>query len=170
MQATRSPRKSMSTPSLPDNALAKKVLEEIEKIDAEAKQKKLAQLDSLETAKQNILQRIRELQHQLGHIEKAMEIINDGKVVRSKPEKIEKRGRRNLDEIRDRVCRWMESHKGEKYAARDLVREFNELRDVPMSYLLKPLVQSGKIKTDLSEGPKRPKYFVAEGCKEQTCA
>ena len=143
---------------LPDNALAKKVLEEIERIDADAKKKKLAQMDSLQQAKNNILQRIRELQHQLGHIDKAMETINDGKAVRSKPEK---RVRRDLEEVRGRVGRWMEGRKGQKFGAGDLAKEFSELEGVPVSMFLKPLVEAGTVKVDASEGNRRQKYFVS---------
>ena len=160
MQATGKNRKTSVAPTeLPDNALAKKVLEEIQKIDADAKQKKLAQIESLVQAKDNILERMRQLQHQLAHIENAIATIN-GKPVHPRGEK---KPRRDLEEVRIRVGRWMEGHKGQQFMAGDLTREFPELDGVAISLFIKPLVQAGTVKTDASEGNRRTKYFVAEG-------
>jgi hypothetical protein len=75
----------------------------------------------------------------------------------------ERRERRNLEEVRERVGRWMEGRKGQKFMAGDLVREFPELDGVAVSIFMKPLVEAGKVKTDTSEGNRRMKYFVAEG-------
>ena len=160
MQAIAKNRKTSAAPAeLPDNALAKKVLEEIQKIDADAKEKKLAQVDSLLEAKDNILERMRQLQHQLAHIEGAIGTIN-GKPVHPKGEK---KPRRDLEEVRIRVGRWMEGRKGQKFMAGDLTREFPELDGVAISLFIKPLVVAGTVKTDTSEGNRRTKYFVAEG-------
>jgi hypothetical protein len=154
MQSTaKSPRKSAS---LPDNSLARKAIEAIQQIEEEAKGKKMAQLESLQSAKAAILERQNELNHQLSQIDAAIASIKGAPVQR------EKRVRRNLDEDRERVARWMTGHKGQKFGAGDLVREFPELEGTVMSAFLKPLVHSGRIQTDISEGIRRTKYFVAE--------
>ena len=154
MQATsKAQRKSVS---LPDNSLAKKAIETIAQIDREASEKKMAQLESLQSAKAAIHERMNELNHQLSQIESAIASI------KGSPEKKERRARRNLDEDRERVSRWMTGRKGQKFAAGDLIREFPELEGTVMSAFLKPLVQEGKIQTDTSEGIRRTKYFVAE--------
>ena len=159
MQATSKNRKAIAAiKELPDNALAKKVLEEIERIDAEAKERKLAQVESLQEARANIVERMRQLEHQLGHIDRAIAAVS-GKPMAARGER---KARRDLEEIRGRVGRWMEGHKGERYQAGDLVREFPELDGVAISLFIKPLVDAGTVKTDVSEGVRRMKYFVAE--------
>jgi len=149
--------KNQVVPVLPDNALAKQTLHAIEQIDREAHEKKLAQFEQLKSAKVTILDRIDELNHQLAQIDKAMEAITG----RPAPAR-EKGGRRDLKEVRERVARWMEGHKGQRFNAADLAREFPELEGVAISYLFKPLVESGKVHTDTSDGPKRLKYFMPE--------
>ena len=152
------PRKiKPSAPALPDNALAKQALDAIREIDRDAQEKKLAQMEQLKTAKATIMDRINEFNHQLAQIDKAMEAITG----RPAPAR-ENRGRRNLKEVRERVERWMEGHKGEKFGAGDLAREFPELQGVSVSMFLKPVVESGKIHTDASDGIRRTKYFVPE--------
>jgi seryl-tRNA synthetase len=141
-----------------DNALAKQAMDAIRQIDTEAHEKKLAQLEQLKSARATILERINELHHQRAQIDKAMEAIT----VRSAPSR-EKGGRRNLKEVKERVAQWMEGRKGQKFNAADLVKEFPELQGVSISMILKPLVESGKVHTDASDGAKRLKYFVAEG-------
>ena len=155
----RSKKPNKSAPILADNAFAKNALDAIEQIDKEAKQKKLAQLESLQAARGTLLERQNELNHQLEQIDKAIAAVT-GKPFHPKEER---RARRNWDEVRERVGRWMVGRQGQKFAAGDLAREFPELEGVAISYLLKPLVEAGKIKTDASDGPKRVKYFVAEG-------
>jgi len=54
----------------------------------------------------------------------------------------------------------MEGRKGEKFMARDLAREFPELKGVQVSIFMKPLIDSAKIKTDAGEGIQRMKYFA----------
>jgi predicted nuclease with TOPRIM domain len=140
--------------NLPDNAIARKALETIDLIEQEAKNKKLAQMESLQSAKAAIHERLNELNHQLEQINDAIGAIKGEKATR------EKRTRRNLDGERDRVARWMEGRRGQRFGAGDLVREFPELDGTPISIFLKPLVENGKIKTDASEGIRRMKYFV----------
>src|SRR4051812_14213406 len=125
MSAVKNPRKGSA---LPDNAIARKALETIDQIEQEAQEKKLAQLESLTTAKVNITERIDELNHQLEQINTAIAAIKGDKG----PPK-EKRVRRNLEGERDRVARWMEGHRGEKFGAGDLTREFPELEGTPIS-------------------------------------
>ena len=147
-----------NVPAVRDNALAKQTLEAIRKIDSEAHEKKLAQLEQLKTAKTTILGRVSELNHQLAQIDTAMEAITG----HAAPAR-EKGGRRSLTEVRQRVEQWMEGHKGQKFNAGDLVREFAELEGVSISFLVKPLVAAGKVRVDASDGAKRLKYFMPEG-------
>ncbi|HUO07490.1 MAG TPA: hypothetical protein VM008_04255 [Phycisphaerae bacterium] len=140
---------------LPDNALAKQAIENIAKIEREAQQKKLEQLEGLKGAKAAILERMNELTHQLQQIDKAISAVT-GEPAPSR----EKRERRDWSDTRERVGRWMEARKGEKFAAGQLVKEFPELDGQVVSIFLRPLVESGKVKTDASEGVRRTKYFV----------
>ncbi|HVT82279.1 MAG TPA: hypothetical protein VHM90_16675 [Phycisphaerae bacterium] len=150
-------KKAKASGPLPDNALAKQALETIAAIEREADQKKQAQLESLESAKAAILERMNELTHQLAQIDKAVAAITG----RPAPTR-EKRTRRDLSEVRERVGRWMEGRKGQQFSAGDLQREFAELEDVAVSVFMKPLIEEGKVQTDTSEGIRRMKYFVSE--------
>jgi hypothetical protein len=143
--------------ALPDNSLARKAIENIQLIEEEAKAKKMAQLESLQSAKAALHERINELNHQLVQIDNAIASIKGA----PEPKK-ERRPRRNLDEDRERVARWLTGRKGQKFGAGDLVREFPELEGVVMSIFLKPLMQAGHLQTDTTEGIRRTKYFVAE--------
>jgi len=152
------PRKlKAAVPVLPDNALAKQALDAIRQIDSEAHEKKLVQLEQLKSAKATIMARMDELNHQLGQIDKAMEAVTGHPA----PAR-EKGNRRDLKEVRERVARWMEGHKGQKFNAGDLVREFPDLEGVSISWFVKPLVESGKVQIDASDGAKRLKYFMPE--------
>ena len=148
-----------NVPAVKDNALAKQAMDAIREIEREAQEKKLAQLEQLKTAKATIMSRLTELQHQMAQIDKAMETITGEAAAPAR----EKGTRRNLTEVRERVGRWMEGRKGQQYGAGDLVKEFPELEGVSVSWFLKPLVESGLVKTDASEGAKRLRYFVPEG-------
>jgi hypothetical protein len=154
------PRKTKEVETaMPDNAMAKQALDAIRQIERETQEKKQAQVEKLKAAKASLLDRMGELERQLAQIDKAMEAISG--------EPAEERGggggeRRNLKEVRERVDRWMEGHKGQKLAPGDLVREFPELEGVSISTFLKPLVDSKKVQTDDTDGPKRLKYFVPE--------
>jgi len=145
--------------TLADNAIAKKALEEIQKIEDEAKQKKFAQLESLQQVKANILDRMEELQHQLAQVDNAITMIT-GAGSKASASRQPKRTYRNLDEERDRVARWMVARKGERFMAGDLAKEFPELDGFKISLFLKPLMQAGTVKTDDSEGHRRMRYFV----------
>ena len=147
--------------SLADNAIAKKALEEIQRIEAEAKQKKLAQRESLEQTRTTILDRIKELNHQLAQVDGALAMI-DGKKP-PQPRSVsgtEKKPRRDWDEVRDRVLRWMEARPDQKFHARDLVNAFPELEGQQVSLFLKPLRATLKIRTDKTEGVKNVRYYV----------
>jgi hypothetical protein len=140
---------------MPENALAKKAMDEIGRIEREAQDKKLAQLDSLQTAKAHLLDRMRDIQREVDQIDEAISHIT-GKAMSK-----ERRERRDLSGERERVARWMAGRQGQQFSASDLVREFPELDGTPISIFLKPLVESGRIKTDASGGIRRTKYFVA---------
>jgi hypothetical protein len=150
-------KKSKNAAPLPDNALAKQALEAIDQIEREAEQKKLAQAEGLKEARETIMKRIGELNHQLEQLDKALSAITG-----EAPAPKERRQRRDLNEIRERVGRWMEGRRGQKFSAGDLQREFPELEGVAVSIFLKPLVEENKVKTDASEGIRRMKYFVAD--------
>jgi hypothetical protein len=150
------PKKTKAAPpALPDNALAKQALDSIKQIEREAQDKKMAQLEVLKGARATIMERVTELNHQLAQIDKTMEAITG-----TPAPSHERRERRNLEEIRERVGRWMEGHRGEKFAAGQLAAEFPELDGVAISIFLKPLVEAGKVHTDASDGVRRMKYFV----------
>ena len=68
--------------------------------------------------------------------------------------------RRDLSDVRERMGRWLEARRGEKFNAGPLAREFPELQGTAVSYVLKPLVEAGRVQVDASEGMKRPKYFA----------
>src|SRR6185369_8961220 len=103
------PRKNNAKASggLPDNALAKQAMDTIKQIEREAQDKKLQQLESLKTARITIMERISELQHQLTQLDKAMEAITGHAPAGTG----ERRERRNLEEVRQRVARWMEGRR-----------------------------------------------------------
>ena len=145
-------------PVLPDNALAKQAMDAIRQIDSEAHEKKLAQFEQLKSAKITLLDRVDELNNQLGQIDQTVEAIT-GHPAPSR----EKGSRRDLKEVRERVERWMEGHRGQKFNAGDLAGEFSELQGASISMFLKPLVASGKVQIDVSDGSRRLKYFVPEG-------
>src|SRR5262249_48078276 len=108
------------------------------------------------SAKAAILERINELTHQLQQLDKAISAVT-GEPTPSR----EKRERRDWSETRERVGRGVEARRGEKVAAGGLVKEFPELDGQVVSIFLRPLVESGKVKTDATEGVRRTKYFVA---------
>lgn len=150
-------RSRRETRPFPDNALLITAMEAVHQIDAEAKRKKMVQLESLQAAKSGIERRLGELNHQLEQIDAAIESIQGSPVARH-----EKRVRRNWDVERERVVQWLVDHKGQKFAAGDLIREFPALEGVVFSILLKQPIQAGKVKTEISEGIRRSKYYATE--------
>jgi len=151
-----------------DNAIAKKALEEIQKIEAEARQKKLEQRESLEQTRTHILDRIEELRRQLAQVDGALAMIDGKKPPQPRPESDSgKKPRRNWDEVRDRVFHWMEARPSQKFHARDLVNEFPELEGQQVSLFLKPLRDVLKIRTDKSEGAQNVKYYVLGPSSEE---
>jgi len=152
-------RRRDKAPSLAENAFARKALEELKKIDAEAMEKKRAQLGELKEAKSSIVKRIEELNHQIKQIDDAIKAIGDVKPSQPKP-RPEKKRRRDWGEVRERIANWLTTHKGEKYLAPILVEHFPELRGQQVSLILKPLRIAGRIQTDTDEGVLKTKYFV----------
>ena len=144
-----------SKTSLPENAMARTAIEAVAQIDAEAKQKKMVQLESLQSAKAAIQKRVEELDHQIAQIDTVIASITGSRAPNGK------RARRSWDEDRNRIMLWMGARKDQKFAARDLTQEFPELEGVVMSVFLKPLIQEGKVQVDAHEGIRRSKYFVA---------
>jgi hypothetical protein len=141
-----------------DNAIAKKALEAIQQIEKEAQAKKLAQLDELQSAKAAIHERINDMTHQLKQIDAAIAAI----LGKDAPAPKKQRDRRELADVRERVGRLMQGRKDQKFGAGELVKEFPELDGVGISMFLKPLIVAGQIKTDVSDGIRRTKYFSAE--------
>jgi len=147
-----SPRESVT---LPDNAMAR-AIEAVQKIDAEAKQKKMVQLESLQMARAAIQKRVDELNHQVAQIDAVVASVSGTSIQR------EKHVRKNWEIVRGHVVQWMANRKGQKFSAGDLIRAFPELEGTVMTVLFKSLLQEGKVKADISEGIRRSKYFVAE--------
>ncbi len=144
---TKSPPKEK-----PGNALVQNALDSLRQIDADAKQKKLAQLASLNAARDQIAQRLKELQHQLDQIGKVFE------VVRGQP--AEARPRRKLDGLRQQTHAWLMDRAYSRFRAGEIAKAIPELEGANMSYLLAPLVKAGKVKMDKSGGIRRAEYYV----------
>jgi len=125
------------------NAIARQALDKIKEIDRQAQAEKDKQLESLHQAREAITTRIAELEHQQSEIDVAIASIT-GK----SPEKTkERRKRTDMTEARQRVVRWMQSHKGTRYSAAQLLAEFPELAeaDVKISMFLKAAVEAGEL-------------------------
>jgi len=151
--SVRSPRQSTVHT---EDSLIRTALDAVRQIEAEAKQKKMQQFESLRSAKVTIEQRLGELNHQLAQIDAVISTITGS------PSPTGKRIHRNWDEARERVKQWLAGRKGQKFAASDLIREFPELKDTVMSVFLKAAIREGNVQVDTSEGVRRSKYFVAE--------
>jgi hypothetical protein len=141
----------------PDNAVARQALETVAQINREAQLKKRAQVEALNQSRAAILAQLKDIQHQIAQIDAALAAIT-GQPAAATP----RAGRRDLSDVRERMGRWIEARRGAKFGAGALAREFPELGDTAVSYLLKPLVESGRLHTDASEGMKRPKYFAPD--------
>jgi hypothetical protein len=137
-----------------ENAIARKAIEEIARIDREAEQKKREQVTQLQEAAENIRKRIGELQHQLEQVEATIVRVT-GKTPKSKGV------RNNHGDLRERVVRWMGSRVGEKFGASDLQREFPEMKAVTsVAIFLKKPIQEGRVLTERSNGPRSTVYSV----------
>jgi hypothetical protein len=143
--------KKPTPPQPKGNALADSALAAIDQIERD---KKRAQLESLDAAREQIAGRIKELEHQLTQINKVFELVN------GKPVVTEPRQRRNLDDVRGRLLNWLTAHQGQRYAAGEIIREFPELDGSPVSTILMPLINNKKIAVDKTEGMRRAKYYV----------
>jgi len=88
--------------SVPENALAQEVFQENEPIDQKARQKKVAQLESLMSARTAVIERIGEMVHQIKQIDTPIETLTRRPASsRSGAE------RRNWSEVRERVGDWI---------------------------------------------------------------
>ena len=139
----------------PSSDLARQVLDSIAQIEHEAQQKKRAQVDGLRQSRRAILDQLKDLRRQIAQIDGAMAAISGA----TAPAKAKGR-RRDLSDVRERMGRWLEARRGEKFSAGTLAREFPELLGTAVSYVLKPLVGAGRVQVDASEGMKRPTYFA----------
>jgi hypothetical protein len=139
-----------------DNAFAKKALEAIQQIDAEASRRKQEQLESLREALGNIDQRIDDLQHQRQQVVEAISKIT------GKPAPAGRKPRGSHDELRARLLRWLAGHPGEWYTAGDLQREFPELEGMAsIAMFLKKPITEGQVKVDKTGGNRNTKYSAA---------
>jgi hypothetical protein len=150
--------KSKGQKSGPENAFAKKALEAIAQIEREAEQRKHEQLESLREAKAAVIERLNELNQQLGQLDKAIGAIT-GRPVKAPGEV---RQRRDWSDVRERVVRWMGGRSGQKFGAGDLIREFPELDGQVMSVFLRGPIEDGNVKTDVTEGVRRTKYYIEQ--------
>jgi hypothetical protein len=140
--------------SNPDSAVAAKVLEALSAIDAEANRKKAEQVTGLRTALAAINSRIHELERQRDQVEQAIGQISGRKILMQG-----RRPRDYLDELRERVVRWLISHPGKTYTARELHSEFPELKPFPsLVTFFKKAIAKGLIAVDKSGGPVRTRY------------
>jgi hypothetical protein len=150
----RAANSNVDLSAVTDDNVTRQALEAVAQINREAQQKKHAQLETLRQSRAAILTQLKDIQRQIDDIDKALAAITG----RRAPEP--KSGRRDLSDLRERMGRWIESRRGEKFGAGVLAGEFPELGDTAVSYILKPFVESGRLLTDASEGPKRPKYYA----------
>lgn len=143
-----------------DNAIAKKALEAIAAIDAEASRKKAEQVGGLQDALRAIDARMAELKGQRQQVEEALEKIAGKKVLaKARGPRIP---RQDYQELRERLVRWMKSHAPQTYTAKELQREFPELKTFPsLVMFLKKQIEQGLVTVDKSGGPINTKYAAA---------
>ncbi len=139
----------------PSSTLAREALDAVAQIDHEARQKKHAQMDGLRQSRRAILDQLKHFRREIDQIDRALAAISGT----SAPAKVIA-ARRDLSDVRERMGLWLEARRGEKFNAGLLAREFPELQGTAVSYVLKPLVEVGRIQADASAGMKRPKYFA----------
>ena len=144
-----------SSSEAPSSDLARQVLDSVAQIEQEAQQKKRDQADGLRQSRRAILDQIRDFRRQADQIDHALAAISGTSSLAKA-----KGTRRDLNDVRERMGRWLEAHRGEKFNAGILTHEFPELQGTAVSYVLKPLVAVGRVQADASEGVKRPKYFA----------
>jgi hypothetical protein len=137
-----------------DDVFARQALEAVAQINREADLKRKAQVETLLHSRDAIRTQIKDVQSHIAQLDAAIAAITGQRPPAPRS------GRRDLSDVRERMGCWIEARRGEKFGAGVLAREFPELGDTAVSYLLKPLVESGRLKTDASEGAKRPKYFA----------
>ncbi|HVS71913.1 MAG TPA: hypothetical protein VHQ47_11715 [Phycisphaerae bacterium] len=144
------------SPQAADNAFAKKALEAIQQIDAEASRRKAEQLESLREALGNIDQRLADLSYQRQQVEEAISKIT------GKAAPVQRKPRGSHDELRSRLLRWLGSHPGQWYTAGDLQREFPELEGIPsVAMFLKKPISEGAVQVDKTGGNRNTKYSAS---------
>jgi hypothetical protein len=123
------------------NALARQAMERIREIDRKAAAEKHEQVEGLVQARAAIENRLAELHHQQGEIDAAIaQIVGTS----HKPSQT-RRPRSDHKDLRERLVRWLQAHKGERYSFRQLAGEFPELADVSFAIFIKPVVETGQI-------------------------
>ena len=173
----KAPRRSQAGNSqasdLARNAVAI-ALDVFEQIDTEAKRKKLAQIESLKKARDGALKQIEDLKRQIAQLDEAIAIGDGIKLPQSKTtqpksalpktpapaEPARRRPRRKLGNLRKRIIRFLETNKGKKFSAPELLKEFPALKGIQVSGFLKSLRDAGKIQDDISEGIIKTKYYI----------
>lgn len=139
------------------NTAVRKALDAITAIEAEARRKKMEQLDGLREALRNIDQRIDELAHQRQQVEFAITKIT-GKIPETPPPRRSRKNSGN-DDLPERVVRWLESRAGEWFTSSQLQAEFVELKDLPsIAAFLKNPIEGGVVVVDRNGGPRNTKY------------
>ena len=136
------------------NALARQALEAIRKIEQEANEKKLLQLEGLKEAKAKIQERVVELLAQEDEIDKAIATITGGGRATSR----EAKSRTDLTGVRERVVRWMGGRPGEKFTAGQLQKEFAELKGQSVALFMRPALRAGQLQ---KEGALRGTVYFA---------
>ncbi len=137
------------------NAVAHAALAALDQIEADAAAKRLAQLESLNAARAQVQQRVKELAHQVEQIERVVATVT------GRPAKV-KGGRRDLSELRRQVSQMLGESKGRKFKAGDIARAIPAASGTAMTVLLGPLIKSGVVKVDASRGVRNSTYFCME--------
>jgi len=143
--------KSSSKPAV-SNAFVDQALERWRAIEREAEEKKHNELKNLHAAMGKIDERIAELVAQ-------KKLITDAIGQVGSPRRVMKtQGRGDHSEVRARIARWFPGHKGEKFGAKALIKEFPELAGVSISIVMNPMVKAGTVKKEGAKG--NTVYFV----------
>ena len=133
---------SAQRPSEPVNALARQAFEKIKEIDRNASAEKNEQLKTLVKAKEVIDLQVAELLQQEAELDQAIAQITGKGTTKASAAK---RVRVDRTDVRQRLVRWLQAHKGERYSYRQLEQEFPELGDVSFPVFIKPVVAAGQV-------------------------
>lgn len=126
-----------------DNAIVREALEAMEQIDAEARQKKDAQIERLRSARGELSNRLDELSAQLRQVDAAIGVTK--KVAANGHTKSPRRANGEVSELATRIGRWLETKPGQSFSARQLLNEFPELEKTRASVLKRVRTLNPKI-------------------------